>query len=64
MMMYHHLSETANSQLYIAGESYAGQHIPYIAQAILEHNKVHGDVPVAPPYPLIVAFQIEGPVNR
>ena len=25
-------------QLYIAGESYAGQHIPYIAQAILDRN--------------------------
>lgn len=27
------------SQLYIAGESYAGQHIPYIAKAILDRNK-------------------------
>lgn len=27
------------SQLYIAGESYAGQHIPYIAKAILDHNR-------------------------
>ncbi|KAI2639039.1 alpha/beta-hydrolase [Hypomontagnella submonticulosa] len=26
--------------LYIAGESYAGQHIPYIAKAILERNKL------------------------
>jgi len=26
-------------QLYIAGESYAGQHIPYIAKRILERNK-------------------------
>jgi len=26
-------------QLYIAGESYAGQHIPYIARAILKRNK-------------------------
>lgn len=26
-------------QLYLSGESYAGQHIPYIAQAILERNK-------------------------
>lgn len=25
-------------QLYIAGESYAGQHIPYVAQAILKRN--------------------------
>lgn len=27
------------SQLYFAGESYAGQHIPYIAKAILERNQ-------------------------
>lgn len=27
------------SQIYIAGESYAGQHIPYIARAILNRNK-------------------------
>lgn len=27
------------SQLYFAGESYAGQHIPYIAKAILDRNK-------------------------
>jgi carboxypeptidase D len=26
-------------QLYLAGESYAGQHIPYIARAILDRNK-------------------------
>ena len=26
-------------QIYIAGESYAGQHIPYIAKAILDRNK-------------------------
>lgn len=25
-------------QLYLSGESYAGQHIPYLAQAILDHN--------------------------
>lgn len=25
-------------QIYISGESYAGQHIPYLAQAILDHN--------------------------
>jgi len=31
-------------QLYLAGESYAGQHIPYIAAEILKHNKEHGDV--------------------
>lgn len=28
-----------HDDLYIAGESYAGQHIPYIAKAILERNK-------------------------
>ena len=33
-----------NAQLYLAGESYAGQHIPYIAAEILKHNKEHGDV--------------------
>ncbi len=26
-------------QIYLAGESYAGQHIPYVARAILERNK-------------------------
>ncbi|KAL9626141.1 MAG: hypothetical protein Q9204_007546, partial [Flavoplaca sp. TL-2023a] len=30
--------EYSNNDLYIAGESYAGQHIPYIAKAILERN--------------------------
>ena len=25
-------------QIYISGESYAGQHIPYLAQAMLDHN--------------------------
>ncbi|KAL8701153.1 MAG: hypothetical protein Q9201_005069, partial [Fulgogasparrea decipioides] len=30
--------EYATNDLYIAGESYAGQHIPYIAKAILERN--------------------------
>ncbi|KAL8733356.1 MAG: hypothetical protein Q9166_002180 [cf. Caloplaca sp. 2 TL-2023] len=30
--------EYANNDLYIAGESYAGQHIPYIAKAVLERN--------------------------
>ncbi|PGH05614.1 hypothetical protein AJ80_08306 [Polytolypa hystricis UAMH7299] len=29
--------------IYIAGESYAGQHIPYIAKAILERNKKKAD---------------------
>lgn len=29
------------SQLYIAGESYAGQHIPYIASAILDRNALN-----------------------
>jgi len=28
------------SQLYIAGESYAGQHIPYIAQAVMFNNNL------------------------
>ncbi|KAI9676740.1 MAG: Cell death protease [Trizodia sp. TS-e1964] len=31
--------EYTMDDIYIAGESYAGQHIPYIAQAILERNK-------------------------
>ncbi|KAL9052073.1 MAG: hypothetical protein Q9162_005644 [Coniocarpon cinnabarinum] len=31
--------EYAQDDLYIAGESYAGQHIPYIARAILDRNK-------------------------
>ncbi|MCJ1314477.1 Cell death protease [Agyrium rufum] len=31
--------EFESNDLYFAGESYAGQHIPYIAQAILERNK-------------------------
>ena len=32
--------QTANiSQIYIGGESYAGQHIPYIARAMLDRNK-------------------------
>ncbi|KAI9753245.1 MAG: Cell death protease [Chaenotheca gracillima] len=30
--------EYEHDDLYIAGESYAGQHIPYIAQAILDRN--------------------------
>lgn len=34
--------EYANDDLYIAGESYAGQHIPYIARAMLERNKKFG----------------------
>ncbi|KAI9716034.1 MAG: Cell death protease [Chrysothrix sp. TS-e1954] len=29
----------AHDDLYLAGESYAGQHIPYISRAILERNK-------------------------
>ncbi|KAK3500226.1 Alpha/Beta hydrolase protein [Neurospora hispaniola] len=36
--------EYEHDDLYIAGESYAGQHIPYIAQAILERNKNAGPV--------------------
>ncbi|CAG7952181.1 unnamed protein product [Penicillium nalgiovense] len=31
--------EYVNDDLYIAGESYAGQHIPYIAKAIQDRNK-------------------------
>lgn len=31
--------EYVNDELYIAGESYAGQHIPYVAQAILDRNE-------------------------
>jgi carboxypeptidase D len=30
--------EYANDDLYFAGESYAGQHIPYIAKAIMDRN--------------------------
>ncbi|TWU72544.1 Cell death protease [Metarhizium rileyi] len=32
--------EYEHDDLYIAGESYAGQHIPYIARAILDRNKL------------------------
>ncbi|KAI1416238.1 alpha/beta-hydrolase [Hypoxylon sp. FL1857] len=32
--------EYEHDDIYIAGESYAGQHIPYIAKAILERNKL------------------------
>ena len=31
--------EYEHDDLYLAGESYAGQHIPYIAKAILDRNK-------------------------
>lgn len=31
--------EYARDDIYIAGESYAGQHIPYISRAILDRNK-------------------------
>ncbi|KAK5017791.1 Cell death protease [Cryomyces antarcticus] len=31
--------EYVHDDLFLAGESYAGQHIPYIAQAILDRNK-------------------------
>ncbi|KAK4541290.1 hypothetical protein LTR36_008206 [Oleoguttula mirabilis] len=33
--------EYAHDDLYIAGESYAGQHIPYIASAILDRNALN-----------------------
>jgi len=33
-----------NEKLYIAGESFAGQHIPYIANEIIKHNAEHGNV--------------------
>ncbi|KAI6089929.1 alpha/beta-hydrolase [Hypoxylon rubiginosum] len=32
--------EYEHDDIYIAGESYAGQHIPYIAKAMLERNKL------------------------
>ncbi|KAI1142531.1 alpha/beta-hydrolase [Hypoxylon sp. FL0543] len=32
--------EYEHDDIYIAGESFAGQYIPYIAKAILEHNKL------------------------
>ncbi|KAF2840727.1 pheromone-processing carboxypeptidase KEX1 [Patellaria atrata CBS 101060] len=32
--------EYSHDEIYLAGESYAGQHIPYIAKAILDRNKV------------------------
>ncbi|KAI9780865.1 MAG: Cell death protease [Geoglossum umbratile] len=35
--------EYSHDDLYISGESYAGQHIPYIAQAILSRNKLNPD---------------------
>lgn len=31
--------EYEHDDLYLAGESYAGQHIPYIAKAVLDRNK-------------------------
>ncbi|MCJ1377649.1 Cell death protease [Xylographa soralifera] len=34
--------EHQDNDLYLAGESYAGQHIPYIAQAIIDRNKNAG----------------------
>ncbi|KAJ5051546.1 uncharacterized protein L3040_001322 [Drepanopeziza brunnea f. sp. 'multigermtubi'] len=34
-----------NDDIYIAGESYAGQHIPYISKAILDRNKAGGKHP-------------------
>ncbi|KAE9963480.1 Cell death protease [Venturia inaequalis] len=32
----------SHDDIYIAGESYAGQHIPYIARAMLDRNKIKG----------------------
>ncbi|KAI0108162.1 alpha/beta-hydrolase [Daldinia grandis] len=37
---YNLFPEYEHDDLYIAGESFAGQHIPYIAKAILERNKL------------------------
>ncbi|KAG9246446.1 pheromone-processing carboxypeptidase kex1 [Calycina marina] len=34
--------EYENDDIYLAGESYAGQHIPYIAKAMLDRNKEGG----------------------
>ncbi|KAH8596330.1 pheromone-processing carboxypeptidase kex1 [Bisporella sp. PMI_857] len=34
--------EYENDDIYLAGESYAGQHIPYIAKAMLDRNKAGG----------------------
>ncbi|CAO2658638.1 Nn.00g063610.m01.CDS01 [Neocucurbitaria sp. VM-36] len=39
--------EYEHDDLYIAGESYAGQHIPYIARAILNRNKDQSKKPWA-----------------
>ncbi|KAI1810534.1 alpha/beta-hydrolase [Poronia punctata] len=36
---FHLFPEYEHDELYIAGESFAGQHIPYIAKAILDRNK-------------------------
>lgn len=35
--------EYADDDLYIAGESYAGQHIPYISRAIMDRNQKFGN---------------------
>ena len=44
MMYFSPLLTIPNEKLYIAGESFAGQHIPYIANEIIKHNKEHGNV--------------------
>lgn len=36
---------TPHRQIYFAGESYAGQHIPYIAKAILDRNRKRASKP-------------------
>ncbi|KAI1327206.1 Alpha/Beta hydrolase protein [Xylariaceae sp. FL0255] len=43
--------EYENDEIYIAGESYAGQHIPYIAKAILDRNKA---------FPTRTAWNLQG----
>lgn len=42
--------EKLHSQLYIAGESYAGQYIPYISKAILDRNKLVAQSAKKPPF--------------
>lgn len=37
--------EDRQNEIFFAGESYAGQYIPYIADGILKYNKAHNDKP-------------------